>query len=131
MRIFVVDDNEMVRHGVVGLLSSEPDREVCGEAGDGATALQSARELLPDVLLLDIQMPGLNGLDLASRLRQDLPQIRILVMSQHDPIQLLPSVLAAGGDACIDKSRLATDLLASIKGLGCGSAGTLQDQKPR
>src|SRR5512141_2096770 len=120
VRIFVVDDNEMVRHGVIGLLSSEPGWQVCGEACDGPTALQKARELLPDLILLDISMPGLNGLDVARRLRQDLPQVRILVMSQHDPIQLLPSVVAAGGDACIDKSRLATDLLASIKGLGSG-----------
>lgn len=130
MRILVVDDNEVVRHGVVGLLSLEPDWEVCGEAQDGPTALQKARELLPDLILLDINMPGLNGLDVARRLRQDLPQARILVMSQHDPIQLLPIVVAAGGDACIDKSRLATDLLASIKNLGRGSSGTQQAQEP-
>lgn len=130
MRIFVVDDNEMVRRGVVELLSSEPDWEVCGEAQDGATALQKARDLLPDLILLDINMPGLNGLDVARRLRQDLPQARILLMSQHDPIQLLPIVVAAGGDACIDKSRLASDLLASIKDLGTGPGGTRQAAKP-
>ena len=115
MRIFIADDNEMVRRGVARLLSSEPDWEVCGEARDGSEALLKAPELLPDVILLDVSMPGLNGLEVARLLRQDLPQTKILVMSQHDPIQLLPSVVAAGGDDCLDKSCLGTDLVASIK----------------
>jgi DNA-binding NarL/FixJ family response regulator len=117
MRILIADDNEAVRLGVARLLTSETGLTVCGEARDGAEALQKARELLPDVILLDFSMPGMNGLEAARVLRRELPEAKILVISQHDPIHLLPSVVEAGGDACLDKSRLSTDLLASIKSL--------------
>jgi len=116
MRILIADDNDVVRRGVVRLLS-ETGWNVCGEARDGLEALQKARELLPDVILLDFSMPGMNGLEAARLLRQELPEAKILMLSQHDPIQLLPSVVEAGGDACLDKSRLSTDLLACIKSI--------------
>jgi DNA-binding NarL/FixJ family response regulator len=117
MRIFIADDNDAVRRGVVGLLSSETGWKVCGEARDGSEALQKARELRPDLILLDISMPGMNGLEVARHLRQALPEAKILVVSQHDPIHMLPSVVEAGGDGCVDKSRLGTDLVASIKNI--------------
>ena len=117
MRIFIADDNDAVRRGVVGLLSSETGWKVCGEARDGSEALQKARELRPDLILLDISMPGMNGLEVARLLRQELPEAKILVVSQHDPIRMLPSVVEAGGDGCVDKSRLGTDLVASIKNI--------------
>jgi DNA-binding NarL/FixJ family response regulator len=117
MRILIADDNDAVRNGVVGLLSSERGWKVCGEARDGSEALQKARELLPDLILLDISMPGMNGLEAARLLRQELPEAKILVISQHDPIQLLPRVVEAGGNGCVDKSRLSTDLVASIKSI--------------
>lgn len=117
MRILIADDSAMVRRGVIGLLSSEASWEICGEASDGSEALVKARAILPDVILLDVSMPGLNGLEVARRLRKEMPQARIIVMSQHDPAHLLPGVMAAGGDACLDKSRLAADLIDSIKNL--------------
>jgi DNA-binding NarL/FixJ family response regulator len=117
MRIFIADDNDAVRRGVVRLLSSETGWEVCGEARDGSESLQKARELRPDLILLDVSMPGMNGLEVARLLRQELPRAKILVISQHDPIHLLPSVVEAGGNACVDKSRLGTDLVASIKNI--------------
>ena len=117
MRILIADDNDAVRRGVVGILSSETSWKVCGEARDGSEALQKARELRPDLILLDVSMPGMNGLEVARLLRQELPEVKILVISQHDPIQLLPHVVEAGGNACVDKSRLGTDLVASIKSI--------------
>jgi DNA-binding NarL/FixJ family response regulator len=115
LRILIADDNEMVRRGVAGLLSSEPNWEVCGEAKNGSEALLKAPKLLPDLILLDVSMPGLDGLEVTRLLRRVVPQTKILVMSQHDPIQLLPRVVAAGGHGCVDKSRLGTDLVASIR----------------
>ena len=115
MRILIADDNDAVRRGVVGLLSSETGWKVCGEARDGSEALQKARELLPDLILLDVSMPGMNGLEVARLLRRELPEVKILVISQHDPMHLLPRVIEAGGNGCVDKSRLSTDLVASIK----------------
>jgi two-component system response regulator NreC len=117
MRILIADDNDMVRRGVIGLLSDEWDWSVCGEAKDGSEAIQKARELMPDVILLDISMPGISGLDVARRLRQELPNVKLLVISQHDRFVMLPRVIEAGCDACLDKSRLATDLVATIKNL--------------
>ena len=117
MRILIADDNEAVRLGVARLLTSETGLTVCGEARDGAEALQKARELLPDVILLDFSMPGMNELEAARLLRKELPEAKILVISQHDPIHLLPSVVEAGGNACLDKGRLSTDLLPSIKSI--------------
>jgi DNA-binding NarL/FixJ family response regulator len=117
LRILIADDSAMIRRGVIGLLSSEASWEICGEASDGSEALAKARALLPDVILLDVSMPGLNGLEVARRLRKEVPQAKIIVMSQHDPAHLLPGVMAAGGDACLDKSRLAADLIDSIKKL--------------
>ena len=123
MRILIADDNDMVRRGVIGILSSVTDWEICGEAGDGSEALRKARELLPDLILLDISMPGQSGLEAARLIRQELPKAKILIMSQHDPIQLLPRVLEAGAHACVDKSRLSMDLLASIKRVAGTSEG--------
>ena len=119
MRILIADDSGVVRRGVCGILSSEKDLEVCGEARDGPEALQKARELLPDLILLDISMPGMNGLEAARLLRNEVCQAKILVISQHDPTQLLPSVIAAGADGCIDKGRLCEDLVASIRKIKC------------
>ena len=107
----------MVRRGVIRLLSDEPDWTVCGEAKNGTEAIQKALELVPDVILLDISMPGTSGLEVARRLREELPKAKLLVISQHDPFVMLPLVIEAGCDACLDKSRLATDLVATIKNL--------------
>jgi DNA-binding NarL/FixJ family response regulator len=117
MRILIADDNEYVRCGVRDLLVSQTNLVVCGEARDGAEAIQKARELLPDLILLDISMPGINGLDVARVLRQEMTTAKILIMSQHDPIHLLPRAIEAGAHACVDKSRLSTDLLSTIEDL--------------
>ena len=114
MRILIADDSEVVRRGVRNILAPT-SWEICGEAIDGPDAIQKATELLPDLVLLDISMPGLSGLDVARLLREKVPATNILVMSQHDPAVLLPRALEAGAHACIDKSRLAVDLVPAIE----------------
>lgn len=116
MRILIVDDSELVRRSLIGMLSCEAGWEVCGEARDGSEALRKARELLPDLILLDIHMPGINGLETARLLRREVPKTKIIVMSQDDAVQFLPVVIQAGGDDCVDKSQIG-DLLASIKNI--------------
>ena len=114
MRILIADDSEVVRRGVRNILAPT-SWEICGEAIDGPDAIQKATQLLPDLVLLDISMPGLSGLDVARLLREKVPATSILVMSQHDPSVLLPRALEAGAHACIDKSRLALDLVPAIE----------------
>jgi DNA-binding NarL/FixJ family response regulator len=114
LRILIADDSELVRQGIISLLLKSSRWEICGEAGDGAEALQKAQKLLPDLVLLDISMPGMSGLDAARMIRESVPATRILIMSQHDIAHMLPEVLEAGAQGCVDKGRLSADLLPAI-----------------
>jgi two-component system, NarL family, response regulator NreC len=126
LRILIADDHQLVRRSVGGLLSHEAGWEICGEATDAPQAFEKARELRPDLILLDISMPGGSGLDTARRIRQEFPHVKILIMSHHDAGQFLPSALASGADGCIDKARIAVDLVGTIKNL---RTGNLSDSK--
>jgi len=117
LRILIADDNQLVRRGIAGLLANEKDCEVCGEAAEAAETIQKASELQPDLVLLDVSMPDTNGLEIARRLRKQSSTLRILMISQHDQQQLLPRSLEAGANGCVDKSRIATDLLPTIRNI--------------
>jgi len=117
MRILIADDNPMVRRGIAALLSSDAECEVCGEAADSPETLSKAGNLRPDLILLDVSMPGASGLETARLLRRQLPSVKILILSQHDPDQLRGPSLEAGAQGCVDKSRVGTDLLFAIKSM--------------
>jgi two-component system, NarL family, response regulator NreC len=117
MRILVADDAELVRRAVRNLLSEVANWEICGEAADGPEALQKARELQPNLVLLDINMPSESGLKTAGDIRRELPSVKILIMSLHDAQQFLAGAIAAGADGCLDKTRMATDLVPAIQKL--------------
>jgi DNA-binding NarL/FixJ family response regulator len=117
LRILIADDSELVRRGIISLLVTNASWEICGEASDGPEALQKAAALRPDLVLLDINMPGMSGLDAARMIRASVPAARILVMSQHDAAHMLPGVLDAGAQGCIDKGRLSADLFPAIESL--------------
>jgi len=117
MRILIADDNELVRRGISGLLADQEGWQVCGEARDAADAIQKASDLRPDLILLDVSMPGKNGLETARAIKEQLPHTKILIISYHDPKQMLPWSLEVGADGCIDKARLGIDLLPAIRNL--------------
>ena len=117
MRILIADDNQLIRRGVAGLLAQQDGWEVCGEASDSAEALEKASVLRPDLILLDVSMPGLSGLETTRVLKQKFPQTKILIITQHDPVQMLPHAREMGASGCIDKARLAIDLLPAIRAL--------------
>jgi DNA-binding NarL/FixJ family response regulator len=117
MRILIADDNKLVRRGIVGLLSADKGFEVCGEASDSNETLQKAGQLKPDVILLDVSMSGTNGLNTAQLLRQQFPALKILIISQYDPHLLLARSLEAGAHGCIDKGRIGTDLVPTLRNL--------------
>ncbi len=122
MRILIADDHHLVRRGVGDLLSKEAGWEICGEVSDAAQAFQKASELNPDLILLDISMPDGSGFDAARRIRQEIPHVKILMMSHHDATQFEKSVIESGADGCIDKARLALDLVVMIKSLQSSSS---------
>src|SRR5207244_10228847 len=103
------------RRGVRSLLKSRADWEVCGEAVDGRDAVQKAKELKPDVIVMDIGMPHLNGLEAARVIRKEVPQSEILILSQYEATEMRPAALQAGAREYITKSDVARDLLTAVE----------------
>jgi DNA-binding NarL/FixJ family response regulator len=114
MRILIADDNQFVRRGIAQLLAQQDGWEVCGEASTSAEAIAMTREFHPDLVLLDVSMPGANGLETARMLKQQSPQTKIIIVTQHDPKHMRPLSLEMGASGCVDKTRLAFDLLPAI-----------------
>jgi PAS domain S-box-containing protein len=115
MRVLVVDDHEVVRHGVKSLVDAHDGCEVCGEAVDGRDALEKARSLRPDVIVMDISMPNLNGLEATRLIRNELPNSEVLIMSQHDSPAMIREAFKAGARGYVVKSALGTDLLGALE----------------
>src|SRR4051812_9921809 len=117
MRILIADDHELVRRGLRSLLASRTGWNVCGEAKDGLEAVEKAKQLHPDVVLLDITMPELNGLDAARIIRRDDPAMEIVILSQHDPREMTAPALQAGAREYISKSDVASGLLVALEAI--------------
>jgi DNA-binding NarL/FixJ family response regulator len=117
LRILIVDDHEVFRRGVRGVLEEQPGWQVVGEAANGRQAAEMARELQPDVVVLDISMPELNGLDAIRTILSASPRSEILILTLHDSEQLAEEVLKAGARAYILKSDAAQDLVAAVSAL--------------
>lgn len=117
MRILIADDHELVRRGLRSLLASRSGWKVCGEARDGLEAVAKAKQLHPDVVLLDITMPELNGLDAARQIRKDDPQMEIVILSQHDPREMSARALEAGAREYVSKSDVASGLLVALEAI--------------
>jgi two-component system, NarL family, response regulator NreC len=122
IRIVLVDDHAVLRAGLTALLNAETDMEVVGEAGDGATSLRVVAELQPDVVLLDINMPTMSGLEALAELRTVAPQSRILVLTMHDDQTYLRQVLAQGGAGYVLKQAADSELLTAIRTVYHGGA---------
>jgi DNA-binding NarL/FixJ family response regulator len=117
LRILIADDHEVARKGIRSLLESHAGWEVCAEAKDGREAVECAGRLQPDVLLLDIGMPNLNGLAAARQILAIRPEARILILTVHDSEQVVREVLAAGAQGFLLKSDAGRDLLAAVEAL--------------
>jgi DNA-binding NarL/FixJ family response regulator len=117
LRILIADDHEVARRGIRALLESHPGWEVCGEAADGREAVNCAIRLKPDVALLDIAMPSLNGLDATRQILAAAPQTRVLILTMHDTEQVVREVLAAGALGFLLKSDAGRDLVSAVEAL--------------
>jgi DNA-binding NarL/FixJ family response regulator len=115
IRVLVADDHMIVRTGIRHLLESEPDFEVVGEAATGAEAVSLAAKLHPDVVVLDISMPGESGLQVTARLRGHSPEPRILILSMHDNAEYVVESMRAGAHGYLLKDTAATELRNAIR----------------
>lgn len=117
LRILVADDHEVVRHGVRTLLEGELGWEVCDEATTGREAVAKATRLVPDVVILDIAMPDLNGLDATRQIRKAVPSAEVLILTMHESEQTIREVLAAGARGYVLKSDAGQNLVAAVNAL--------------
>ena len=120
MRILIADDHELVRRGVRSLLCTRPSIEVCGEALDGQDAIEQARRLSPDLIVMDISMPRLNGLEATREIRRILPSTDILILSQHNSPEMIRQALNAGARGYVVKTAISQNLLSGIDKLRKG-----------
>ncbi len=115
IRILVVDDHPVVRHGLKALLGAQPGWDIVDEAADGMEAVEKAVRLTPDVVVLDVSMPGMNGLEACRVIRGSVPGCEILFVTQHDSPQMMREALDAGARGYVVKSNAARDLLAAVE----------------
>jgi len=115
IRILIVDDHAIVRDGIRQLLMTQDDMEIVGEASDGQAALKQAKLLKPDVVLLDIAMPGLNGLETIGLLRDTVPETKIVVLSMHAKESYVHQALSTGALGYVLKASSSTDILSAIR----------------
>jgi DNA-binding NarL/FixJ family response regulator len=122
VRIVVADDHTLVRQSVIKALRTEPDVEVVGEAADGAAALIAVERYAPDLLVLDIAMPGMDGLTLAEQLRVSHPRIRVLFLSMHDDDTSLQRAVSLGASGFVSKSASIEELLEALRAVRDGGS---------
>jgi DNA-binding NarL/FixJ family response regulator len=115
VRILIADDHEVFRRGLRSLLELRSDWQVCGEAGTGLDVVRKARELKPDVVVLDISMPELSGLEATRTIRTELAHSEVVIVSQHDSPNMLRAALDAGAHCYVTKSQVSRDLLAAVE----------------
>jgi DNA-binding NarL/FixJ family response regulator len=120
VRVLMADDHPIVLAGMKALVAADPGLEIVGEARDGRTALQMAKDLRPDAAVLDIGMPGLNGLEVALALRAEAPEIRVVILTVHEDRAYLRQLLEAGVSAYLLKRSAAEELVRAIHAVAEG-----------
>jgi DNA-binding NarL/FixJ family response regulator len=120
IRVLIADDHTMFRAGLRALLATEQDIEVIGEAADGEEAVAKSRELVPDVVVMDILMPGMNGIEATSRLAAECPGTKVLVLSMYDDDEHVQQLLAAGAAGFVLKQATTDELVRAIREVVAG-----------
>ena len=122
IRVLLADDHPVVRRGIAACLRQRPGLEVVGEAADGQEALRKARELSPDIVLMDIDLPKLNGLAVTEMLRKELPKIKVLILSMHSNTEYVVRIIQSGARGFVLKEAPAEELVRAIEMVNAGEA---------
>jgi len=115
VKILLADDHQLMRQGLRSMLEEQPNLEVIGEADDGRTAVRLARELQPDLVVMDVTMPDLNGIDATRQIRAQNPNVRVIALSMHAERQFVMQMLAAGASGYLPKDCPVDELLSAIE----------------
>ncbi len=127
LRVLVVDDSELVRRSICSLLKAQADIEVISEASDGIDAVRKAREHKPDLVLMDITMPSMNGLEATRVIKRELPSTQILMVSQFDDAGFLSEAVAAGASGYVVKSAAHRELIPAVRRIQPQGKGSPSD----
>ncbi len=122
IRVLLADDHRILREGIKALIGDQEDMLVVGEAEDGQATLKMVAQLKPDVVVMDIAMPLLNGLEATRQIRRDHPQVKVLILTMHENEEYIRQVLAAGALGYVLKDAAARDLLGAIRTVNQGEA---------
>jgi len=114
IRILLVDDHDAVRRGVQTMLESHPGWEVCAEASNGRTAVKLAQQLKPNIAVIDLELPDLNGLEATRQIKKELPEIEVLIYTMYETEELIRKVLAAGARGYVLKSDAGQHLTEAV-----------------
>ena len=120
MRVLIADDHTMVRESLVSVLQADGDVQVVGQASDGIEALEKAMQLRPDIVIADLSMPRLNGIEVVRRLREALPDTRVLVLTMHQEDEYVLQAVRAGASGYLVKDSAAAELLTAVRSLHAG-----------
>jgi DNA-binding NarL/FixJ family response regulator len=131
LRVLIADDHAIVRHGLKLLIDGQPDMTVVGEVSDGTAVLDQARALTPELVILDISMPGMNGLIATRALKSAHPEIRILILTRHDEETHLEELLRAGASGYVLKQSAPADFLRAVRAVAAGGLYVDPELAPR
>ncbi|HEY6802736.1 MAG TPA: response regulator transcription factor [Pyrinomonadaceae bacterium] len=120
LRILLAEDHETIRDGLKLLINSQPGMEVIAEADNGQTAIQLSKELLPDVIVMDVSMPKLNGIQATRKLKESCPELKVLILTRHKESGYLQQLLASGASGYVLKQSKSAELLRAIQAVADG-----------